>query len=142
MKYDEHIKNCQEMLTLASDSLHCVKDRLSLLGDIKDNPEPREWRLWDMVKSNIHGAYIRLPKFQPDKWYPLTGCGFELSDSDVKDWTYLGNLADLLTQGDVLVAMTEDKARQIVSCRWSQWSEMVELAALIKVALAARKETT
>lgn len=128
---------------LAQDEIEELKAELVKLSSSAATPKPREWRHYDVVRHPQGSRYIRVWSTRGDDlyhWQPLSGTGLILPDTVMPaQATWLFNLADLLAQGDVLVAFRDYEADAM--CDIHDWMKMGPARAKVQAALAARNAT-
>jgi hypothetical protein len=78
-----------------------------------DKPKPRKWRMWDVVRFN---GTVFIRTHTHDAWANIETGGEVRLDVELhqQSHTYLGNLADKLAQGEVLVATNSTAAEALI----------------------------
>ncbi len=79
---------------------------------IEAQPEGRQWRDGDVVQHNT-GKIVILIHGEPH-WIHAGKSNLSLSVCESSVFTYIGNLSDLLAQGEILIPVTEKELIQLI----------------------------
>lgn len=99
---------CHPTTAIAKVTKEEARAILAQCQKIDAEPEPREWRDGDIVLS--HGDPREIVVFIAGKpnWLHQGQSGFSPNDFRKEDDIYVGNLADILAQGPIVVGLTEE----------------------------------
>jgi hypothetical protein len=102
---------------------------------IEAQPEGRQWRDGDMVRQNT-GEILIFIQGEPH-WVHAGKSSLSRSFFESSVFTYIGNLLDLLAQGEILIALKETELLQVVN--WSHGTH-TQLMAKLASCLADYRE--
>ena len=140
--------NCRDMQAIewpfTLDQIRRLAEQAQSLLEQADKPQPREWRLWDMVQLQLVCANAVLLRCNGSThpWVAITQrTGWTDEEVVAHKHTYLGNLADILAQGTVLVGLTEERVQHLLrKLGWQGCPKCGAIRDQVNAALAERKE--